>query len=373
MASLWKRLPLFALVCAASAFLAAGALAACSNSSTTDDATAPAPIEAPGTGTPADENSDAEAAPEEEPAASAEPEPEPAPASEPFDLAAIPAYSGSPFAYIDDGEPSFSEADRTAAAGTERYGELDELGRCTDTFAVVGPETMPTEKRGDISEVKPTGWQSATYDFVDGESLYNRCHLLGFQLTGENANERNLITGTRYMNTEGMLPFENAVADYVHATDNHVLMRVTPIFEGDEPVARGVQMQAESLEDGGDGVSFNVFCYNVQPGVTIDYATGDNHLDENAAAPSDASDGEGDEGAENDAREDGSDKGESADANASDSKNAQEYVLNTNTGKFHEPSCSSVKQMKNKNRQDVKDTRENIINQGYEPCKRCNP
>lgn len=174
-------------------------------------------------------------------------------------------------------------------AGTERYGELDELGRCTTTFAVVGPETMPDEKRGSIGEVKPSGWQMAKYDFVDGKYLYNRCHLLGFQLTDENANRSNLITGTRYLNVEGMLPFENAVADYVDATGNHVLMRATPVFDGDDLVARGVHMMAESVEDGGDGVSFNVFVYNVQPGVVIDYRTGDNMPAEEATPLPDVS------------------------------------------------------------------------------------
>ena len=134
---------------------------------------------------------------------------------------------------------------------------------------------MPTEERGSIGSVKPSGWQTVKYDFVDGKYLYNRCHLLGYQLTGENANEQNLITGTRYLNVDGMLPFENMVADYVKETDNHVMYRVTPVFDGAELVARGVLMEAYSVEDGGDGVEFCVYCYNVQPGVKIDYATGD--------------------------------------------------------------------------------------------------
>ena len=207
----------------------------------------------------------------------------------PLDYRALPAYEGSPYVYVNDGEPSFTEAERAAEPGTERYDELDRLGRCTDTFAVVGPETQPTEKRGSIGSVKPTGWHISKYDFVDGKYLFNRCHLLGYQLTGENANERNLITGTRYLNVDGMLPFENAVDDYVDATGNHVLMRATPLFHEDELVARGVHMQAESIEDDGDGISFNVYCYNVQPGVVIDYATGENMLAEDATPLPDVS------------------------------------------------------------------------------------
>ena len=274
----------------------------------------------------------------------------------------LPAYDGSPYVYVNDGEPAFTDDERAAAAGTELYGELDALGRCTATFAVVGAETMPTEERGSIGEVRPTGWKMGKYDFVDGKYLYNRCHLLGFQLTGENANVSNLITGTRYMNVEGMLPFENAVADYVHATGNHVLMRVTPVFDGDEMLARGVHMMAESVEDGGDGVSFNVFVYNVQPGVVIDYATGDNMHADNATPLPDVSG----------APEDGS-LAETGESGPAEDKGLADYVLNTNSKKFHVPGCASVKQMKDANRSDVKDTRENILNQGYDPCKRCNP
>ena len=197
----------------------------------------------------------------------------------------VPAFEGNPYVYVNDGEPTFTDEQRAAEPGHEHYGELDELGRCTAAFAVVGPETQPTEKRGSIGEVRPSGWQMAKYDFVEGKYLFNRCHLLGYQLTGENANERNLITGTRYLNVQGMLPFENAVADYVDATGNHVLMAVMPVFEGSELVARGVHMMAESVEDGGEGVAFNVFCYNVQPGVVIDYGTGESMLEEDATPP----------------------------------------------------------------------------------------
>lgn len=284
----------------------------------------------------------------------------------------LPAYDGSPYVYVNDGEPTFSSADRKAAYGTEIYGDLDKLGRCTDAFAVVGPETQPTEKRGSIGSVKPSGWQLAKYDFVDGKYLFNRCHLLGYQLTGENANVCNLITGTRYLNIDGMLPFENAVDDYVDATGNHVLMRVTPIFAKKELVARGVQMQAESLEDQGDGISFNVFCYNVQPGVIIDYATGDNKAAADAPGSKISSDSKKSSSSSKNSSS-SSNKGNSSKDNAGTSKSKQDYVLNTNTKKFHVPSCSSVKQMADKNREDVKDTRENILNRGYDPCKRCNP
>ena len=284
----------------------------------------------------------------------------------------VPAFEGNPYVYVNDGEPVFTDEQRAAETGYERYGELDELGRCTAAFAVVGPETQPTEKRGSIGEVRPSGWQMAKYDFVEGKYLFNRCHLLGYQLTGENANEQNLITGTRYLNVQGMLPFENAVADYVDATGNHVLMAVMPVFEGSELVARGVHMMAESVEDGGEGVAFNVFCYNVQPGVVIDYGTGESMLEEDATPLSDVSGVESAPGAASE----GAGAGEASEKGATGSaegKGTTEYVLNTNSKKFHLPSCSSVGQMSPKNREDVEDTRENLIANGYDPCKRCNP
>ena len=284
----------------------------------------------------------------------------------------VPAFEGNPYVYVNDGEPTFTDEQRAAEPGHEHYGELDELGRCTAAFAVVGPETQPTEKRGSIGEIRPSGWQMAKYDFVEGKYLFNRCHLLGYQLTGENANPQNLITGTRYLNIQGMRPFENAVADYVDATGNHVLMAVTPIFEGSELVARGVHMMTESVEDGGEGVAFNVFCYNVQPGVVIDYGTGASMLEEDATPLPDVS------GAESapDAASEGAGAREASEKGATGSdegKGVAEYVLNTNSRKFHLPSCSSVGQMSPKNREDVEDTRENLIANGYDPCKRCNP
>ncbi len=194
-----------------------------------------------------------------------------------IDVSEIPEYSGEPYIEINGNEPDFP-AEELKEQSFETYSELDDLGRCGAAYANVGRDLMPTEKRGNISQVKPSGWQSVQYDSVDGGSLYNRCHLIGYQLSGENANEKNLITGTRYMNVEGMLPFENMVADYVKETDHHVLYRVTPVFDGDNLVADGVQMEALSVEDDGDGIAYNVFVYNVQPGIRIDYATGESTL-----------------------------------------------------------------------------------------------
>ncbi len=186
----------------------------------------------------------------------------------------IPAYAGKPYVALNNNTPQFTE-EELVTESYEYYAELDSLGRCGTVMACIGTDLMPTEERGNIGKVKPTGWQTVKYDFVDGKYLYNRCHLIGYQLSGENANKQNLITGTRYMNVDGMLPFENMVADYVHETENHVIYRVTPVFEGDNLVASGVQIEAQSVEDNGDGIYFNVYCYNVQPGVVIDYATGE--------------------------------------------------------------------------------------------------
>lgn len=188
-------------------------------------------------------------------------------------LSSIPDYSGSPYIEINGNEPFFSEDEYTTSS-FEYYADLDELGRCGTAYACVGTDIMPTEERGSIGQIKPSGWHTVKYDCVDGKYLYNRCHLIGYQLTGENANEKNLITGTRYLNVDGMLPFENMVADYVKETDNHALYRVTPIFEDDELVARGVLIEAKSVEDKGDGLTFCVYCYNVQPHISIDYRTG---------------------------------------------------------------------------------------------------
>ncbi len=198
---------------------------------------------------------------------------------------------------------------------------------------------MPTEKRGNISMVKPTGWHSVRYDGVEGGSLYNRSHLIAYQLAGENANENNLITGTRYMNV-GMIPFEEQVGDYVRDTDNHVMYRVTPFFEDDNLIASGVQMEALSVEDDGEGVSFNVFLYNVQPGIEIDYATGES-------------------------REKTDDAGYEEEGSA--------YILNTNTMKFHLPSCGSTENIQKENRKEFRGDREKLLEEGYAPCGSCNP
>lgn len=256
-------------------------------------------------------------------------------------LSDIPEYSGDAYVTLNDNVPDFPESDFTSES-FETYGDLDSLGRCSTAYANIGQDLMPTEKRGSIGQVKPSGWHTVKYDNVDGKYLYNRCHLIGYQLTAENANEKNLITGTRYLNTEGMLPFENMVADYIKETDNHVLYRVTPVFDGNNLVAAGVQMEAESVEDEGEGILFNVFCYNVQPGISIDYATGDSWL------ASEATSGEA-------------------------SESAAEYILNTNSKKFHKPSCSSISQISDSNKQDYQRSREDLIAQGYEPCKKCNP
>lgn len=198
-----------------------------------------------------------------------------------FDYNSLPAYSGEAYTVVNDNKPYFYPDYMVPKTYTSyaTYGDLDQLGRCTETFAIIGKDIMPTEPRGSIKDVKPTGWKIGKYDFVNGKYLYNRCHLIGYQLTGENANPKNLITGTRYLNVDGMLPFENLIAGYLKSNSQaHVAYRVTPIFIGDELVARGVLMEAMSLEDGGESVMFNVFCYNVQPGVEIDYNTGDNWL-----------------------------------------------------------------------------------------------
>lgn len=189
-----------------------------------------------------------------------------------------PKYSGKAYDVVNGNTPFFTESDITTVS-YEYYAPLDSLGRCTVAYACIGEDLFPTTERGNIGQIKPTGWHTVKYDIVDGKYLYNRCHLIGFQLTGENANAQNLITGTRYLNIEGMLPFENMVADYIKETKNHVLYRVTPIFDGYSLVASGVLMEAFSVEDGGDGILFNVYCHNIQPGVKINYQTGESELE----------------------------------------------------------------------------------------------
>ena len=270
----------------------------------------------------------------------------PSTSSTSYSLDDLPAYSGEPYVTVNDNEPFFTQEDMTTNS-YETYSDLDALGRCGTAWASVGMDTMPTQDRESISSVKPSGWQTAKYDtqLVDGGYLYNRCHLIGFQLTGENANEKNLITGTRYLNVDGMLPFENQVADYVKETENHVLYRVTPIFQGDELVARGVLMEGLSVEDGGEGICFCVYTYNVQPGIVIDYATGNSWLEGEDTQPQETTNSSG----------------------------GTAYVINTNSGKFHLPTCSSVADMSPSNRQDYVGDRQELLDQGYTPCGICKP
>ena len=266
----------------------------------------------------------------------------------------IPAYSGSPFAVINSNVPYFTNKEITDNS-YEYYSELDNLGRCGVTIACIGKDIMPTEARGEIGSVKPTGWHTVKYDCVDGKYLYNRCHLIGFQLTGENANVKNLITGTRYLNVIGMLPFENMVADYVKETGNHVMYRVTPMFDGDNLVANGVLMEALSVEDNGAGIQFCVFCYNVQPGIIIDYLTGESSAADSqlpTETPTEV-------------------PAETVTEKPDD--NTQQYMLNTNTGKFHKMNCSYIEKMKEEHKQIVESTHDEMIENGYEPCKKCNP
>lgn len=263
----------------------------------------------------------------------------------------VPAYSGSPYVEVNGDVPYFTEQEKTTDV-FETYSELDTLGRCGTAYANICRELMPEEERGKIGMVKPSGWHTVKYNgLVDGNYLYNRCHLIGFQLAGENANEENLITGTRYLNVEGMLPFENEIADYVRRTDNHVLYRVTPVYEGRNLVADGVLLEAYSVEDSGKGISFNVYCYNVQPGVRIDYATGNSTLSKETP--------EGEE--------------DSSGKNAANSGTQAAYVLNKSTKKFHNPDCDGVDTMKPKNREDYTGSREELIDRGYDPCSRCHP
>lgn len=292
-----------------------------------------------------------------------------------FNAADVPAYSGKPYTAVNNNEPYFTSDDLTTEA-FENYSELDALGRCGAAYANVCLETMPTEKRGSISEVKPTGWHSVKYDNVDGKSLYNRCHLIGYQLTAENANQQNLITGTRYLNVDGMLPFENMVADYVKETDNHVLYRVTPIFTGDNLVADGVLMEGYSVEDEGDGICFCVYAYNIQPGITIDYATGDSWLSSESGNSDSSSSGNSavsQSAADKSGTQQAAVQTESVKETSAPVSTGTEYILNTNTKKFHYPSCSSVKQMKASNKKEYTGSRDDLIAQGYDPCKKCNP
>lgn len=287
-----------------------------------------------------------------------------------FSLREIPAYSGTPYTEVNGNQPYFTEEELTTQS-FETYSELDSLGRCGMAYANVGQDLMPTEPRGEIGAVKPSGWHLVKYDNVDGKYLYNRCHLIAYMLAAENANPQNLITGTRYLNVQGMLPFETKVCDYIKNTGNHVLYRVTPIFDGDNLLADGVLMEAYSVEDAGEGICFCVFAYNVQPGIGIDYATGDNWAESSGTYQSTAAS----VAVETPVPQPETDTAVQITPESSVSQESREttYVLNTNTKKFHYPTCSSVDDMKEKNKQIYTGSREEVINMGYVPCKRCNP
>lgn len=264
-------------------------------------------------------------------------------------LDAIPAYDGKAYVAVNNNEPFFTDSDITTTA-FENYSDLDSLGRCGVAYANICKDIMPTEERGKIGMIKPSGWHTVKYDVIKDRYLYNRCHLIGYQLAGENANPKNLITGTRYLNVEGMLPFENLVADYVNNTGNHVLYRVTPMFSGSNLVANGVLIEAKSVEDNGGGILFNVYCYNVQPGVGINYENGDSWLDGTTGSASSGSD---------------TSATENSDA---DSSNSETMVHITATGKkYHRAGCRTLK------KSDTEVTLDEAKSMGLSPCGICNP
>lgn len=365
----------------------------------------------------------------------------------------LPVYSSEPSTEIHDNVPYFQASDLTSSS-YETFSSLDDEGRCGYAVACLGPDLLPDAPRGPIGSVKPTGWHTVKYEGIDGNYLYNRCHLIAYELSGENANEENLITGTRYMNVDGMLPYENEVADYIKSTGNHVLYRVTPVFEDDNLLASGVLMEAESVEDGGSGVSFNAYCYNVQPGISIDYATGDSSgqaytgseaskydgvnfqspavikaiqqalndkgydcgtpdgiagngtasaaahfkadhglsgnsidaalaltlglnayqlldLSSEAAADQASSAAQNGQSSGTAGQASGAQAGEASGSGSAGP--AMSYIVNTNTGKFHNPGCSSIGQMSDSNKMEYTGSRDDLIAMGYQPCKRCNP
>ena len=263
-----------------------------------------------------------------------------------------------PYKILNENKAYFT-ADEITANAYEFYSDLDSLGRCGVVHACIGKELMPKEgeERGSISSVYPSGWVQAEYstDVVDGGYLYNRAHLIGWQLTAENANERNLITGTRYFNVDGMLPFENMVADYIKETGNHVLYRVTPDFQSNNLVATGVTMEAYSVEDNGEGIQFCVYVYNFQPGILIDYATGKSRLDDGSEIP-----------------DTGTEDGEKGDTGTGESTDST-YILNTSSKKFHNPDCSGAATILDKNKQTYTGSRDDLIAEDYSPCGTCKP
>lgn len=302
-------------------------------------------------------------------------------------LDAIPAYDGKAYVAVNNNEPFFTDSDMTTTA-FENYSDLDSLGRCGVAYANICKEIMPTEKRGKIGMIKPSGWHTVKYDVIKDRYLYNRCHLIGYQLAGENANPKNLITGTRYLNVEGMLPFENLVADYVNNTGNHVLYRVTPMFSGSNLVANGVLIEAKSVEDNGGGILFNVYCYNVQPGVGINYENGDSWLEGTAPQEQSAQTGAAQNGGSQSS--DGSSAGASAgdtgssggttgsassgsdssvaENSAADSSNSKTMVHITATGKkYHRAGCRTLK------KSDTEVTLDEAKSMGLSPCGICNP
>ncbi|MGN1316064.1 MAG: DNA/RNA non-specific endonuclease [Acutalibacteraceae bacterium] len=276
-------------------------------------------------------------------------------------LSKIPDYSGSPYTVINGNVPSFNKSELTTK-GYETYSPLDSLGRCGSAVASCGKEIMPSanEERGSISSVKPSGWVQAKYDCVSGKYLYNRCHLIGWQLSAENANSRNLITGTRYMNTEGMLPFENMVADYIRETGNHVAYRVTPVYEGSNLVASGVQIEAFSVEDNGEGICFNVYCYNVQPDIKIDYSTGESRYTGGTAQTT-----------KKPSTTVAQTTKKSVETTKKQNTVTDQYVLNTNTKKIHKTSCRYVNQMSEKNKQNYSGSLDELYSMGYTTCGVC--
>ena len=301
-------------------------------------------------------------------------------------LDAIPAYDGKAYVAVNNNEPFFTDSDMTTTA-FENYSDLDSLGRCGVAYANICKDIMPTEERGKIGMIKPSGWHTVKYDVIKDRYLYNRCHLIGYQLAGENANPKNLITGTRYLNVEGMLPFENLVADYVNNTGNHVLYRVTPMFSGSNLVANGVLIEAKSVEDNGGGILFNVYCYNVQPGVGINYENGDSWLDgttpqqsaqtdtpQNEGSQSSAGSGAGasagDSGSSSSTTGSASSGSDSsaAENSAADSSNSETMVHITATGKkYHRADCRTLK------KSDTEVTLDEAKSMGLSPCGICNP
>ena len=253
----------------------------------------------------------------------------------------------------------------------EKYSDLDKLGRCGVAVANIGKDIMPTEERGSIGSVKPTGWHTVKYDGIDGNYLYNRAHLIGYQLTGENANTKNLITGTRYMNVSGMLPFENMVADYIKETNNHVLYRVTPIFENNNLLASGVLIEAKSVEDNGKGILFNVYCYNVQPNIEINYANGESSKVKENEVVDKSNDKNTSNVQSSTVSSTNSNEKTESNKKAETNENTKSLVLNTNSKKYHIQGCSAEKKISEKNRKEYTGTVQALIEQGYTACQIC--